>query len=145
MKARFVVSLVFPILATLVGATPTGGVAPLHVPVDATADDLIPDQYTIILKDDTPADAFRAHVSTVEAAALSSPLWGDDENGLRHVWDGELVKGYSGRFSGDVLDMIRRRPEVDFVEQSQIVRVAEVQEKATWVRHCSLSFFWRGI
>lgn len=127
--ASKLIYLLFPALARLVVASPSLGVAPLHVP---DSDALVDNQYIVVLKDETPADAFNAHVNFVDFASQSSPLWG--ESGLNHVWDGGLLKGYSGRFSEDVLDMIRRRPEVDFVEQSQIVRVSEKQEPSPWVR-----------
>lgn len=128
MASRFVY-LLLPVLAKLAVASPALGVAPLHIP---NSDSLVNNQYIVVLKDETPADTFDAHVNFVDFASQTTPLWG--ENGLNHVWDGSLLKGYSGRFSEDVLDMIRRRPEVDFVEQSQIVSVAETQNPSTWVR-----------
>lgn len=122
--------LLLPLLAGLVGASVVPGIAPLHIP-NVAPGSLIQNQYTIILKDETPSNAFDAHVNFVDVASQSLPLWG--ENGFIHVWNGGLLKGYSGRFSEDVIDMIRLRPEVKYVEQSQVVYIAETQSQSTWV------------
>lgn len=132
-KFAFSFFAVFARIATASPAPPS--LAPLHIP-SAPVHDIIPDRYIVVLKDSTPAEVFGAHVNLVEVAAQVSPLWGENRNGLRHVWDGELgsLKGYSGLFSEDVLEIIRRRPEVEYVEQTRILRLAGTQTEATWVR-----------
>lgn len=132
--------LLLPLLASVAGASPAPGIAPLYIP-HVVPDSLIENRYTIVLKDETPSDTFNAHVNFVDVASQTRPLWG--ENGLIHVWDGAgLLKGYSGHFSQDVLDMIRLRPEVKYVEQSQIVTITETQSDSTWVRIISVEKVW---
>lgn len=126
--------LLLPLLARFVCASPASGIAPLHIP-NVAPGALIENRYTIVLKDETNSDAFDAHVNFVDVASQNRPLWG--ENGFIHVWNGDLLKGYSGRFSEDVIDMIRLRPEVKYVEQSQIVTVAASQSQSTWVCYVS--------
>lgn len=128
--ASKLVFLLLPILSNLVAASPTFGIAPLYIP-NASPDALVENRYTVVLNDETPSATFNAHVNFVDVASQTRPLWG--ENGFIHVWDGGLLKGYSGHFSQDVVDMIRRRPEVKYVEQSQIVSIAETQSQSTWV------------
>jgi cerevisin len=44
--------------------------------------------------------------------------------GLKDVYDGP-VKGYSGHFTPETVDLIRQMPEVDYIEVDQIVRTME--------------------
>lgn len=74
------------------------------------------------------------------------------EGGIGHVYDSIVARGYAGRFSEGVIDMIRRRPEVKYVEQDQIVRLQSVQMDPPWVRvfACSrlayfLTFITKGL
>ena len=68
---------------------------------------------------------------------------GSDEGGLERVFRSEIVKGYTGRFSKEVVEMIRMMPEVEYVEQDQIMRVASTQENTTWVCFCSFHRIFR--
>ena len=124
-------SLLLPIATQLAAAFPTS-IAPLRVP-NVPSHKLIDNRYVVVLKDSTPVDAFHSHINLVEVAAQTNPLWG--ENGFKHVWDGafQTLKGYSGHFSEGVLDMIRSRPEVEYVEQVQMAELAGVQSDSTWV------------
>jgi cerevisin len=61
------------------------------------------------------------------AANESDPLQLDDDvkSGIHYVINGD-VKGYSGMFTESVVDKIREKPEVDYVEKDQIVRMCPV-------------------
>lgn len=66
------------------------------------------------------------------AAHSDDPLFGDDFAGVTHVYDGHIT-GYAGRFTQNVIEQIRRLPEVKFVEKDQIVRTQDIQRSAPWV------------
>lgn len=104
-------------------------IAPLYVPPAAK---LLDDSYIVVLKSDIPERLFNAHMSLLEASSRTKPVHGVD-SGLEHVFDNHIIRGYSGKFSKEVIEMIRMRPEVDYVEQDQIMRVAKTQDKAPWV------------
>lgn len=109
-------------------------VAPLHVP-SAPAHDLINNSYIVVFKDDVPPTVFASHLNFLQHAGQAHPLQ-DTENGINvaHVYDSSVAHGYAGTFSQDVLEMIRKRPEVDYVEQDQLAHAADVQANAPWVR-----------
>lgn len=52
----------------------------------------------------------------------------DDEmstKGVKHHYNMNLFKGYSGKFTPDVLDLIRKDPQVEFIEPDSIVRASD--------------------
>ena len=112
--------------------------APFYVP-EAPAHDLLNSTYIVMFRDDIPADAFQAHLSFLQFANDVHPLHtdtdGESVSGVAHVYDSIVTKGYTGRFSNDAIEMIRRRPEVKYVEQDQLMRpdTLQVQADPTWV------------
>ena len=111
-------------------------IAPLYIP-PAPAQDLVNNSYIVILKDDISPSAFTAHLNFVSLLKEVSPLQGDADDSefeSEHVYDSAIAKGYAGRFSEDAVEMIRRRPEVQYVEQDQIISGDSIQENAPWVR-----------
>lgn len=50
----------------------------------------------------------------------------------------KLQRVYAGTFSASVVDLIRRRPEVKYVEQESYMYPQVLQEPATWVGISSL-------
>ncbi|KAF8259573.1 peptidase S8/S53 domain-containing protein [Lactarius quietus] len=91
---------------------------------------LINNSYIVVFKKDTPQAIVDNHYNFFQAAHSEYPLL-DDESGIRHVYDSH-IKGYAGRFTDTVLQRIRKRAEVDYVERDQIVRTQEIQEGAPW-------------
>ncbi|KAJ7125306.1 peptidase S8/S53 domain-containing protein [Mycena epipterygia] len=83
-----------------------------------------------MLKQGAPAEALQNHFNFLQAAHETDPLV-DDSFAIRHVYDSGM-RGYSGRFSQGAVDKLRALPEVDFVEQDQIVRTQDVQKSAPW-------------
>lgn len=121
--------------------------APLYIP-DAPAQDLISDSYIVILNDDVLPSDFSSHLSFIEYASQIYPSPKANDNGgsaLSHIYDSEIAKGYSGTFSASVVDMIRRRPEVKYVEQESYMYPQVLQEPATWVGIISLPLTLNGI
>lgn len=111
-------------------------IAPLHVPaVDARL--VLNNSYIVMFKDDIPPSVFATHLSFVGFAKNTHPILAggveEGDSAIEHVYDSVVGKGYAGRFSPDVLEMIRRRPEVKFVEQDVRVYTNDVQNGAPWV------------
>ncbi|EJD08081.1 uncharacterized protein FOMMEDRAFT_101509 [Fomitiporia mediterranea MF3/22] len=104
-------------------------IAPLHHP-SVPAHRVVNDSYIVMFKDGVHPGAFDSHFSFLQQAHESDPLDGDD-SGLKHVWDAH-IKGYAGSFSRDVVERIRRQPEVAYVEHDQIVHALETQKGAPW-------------
>lgn len=105
--------------------------APIHTPQPTK---LINDSYIVMLKPSIDAQGMFTHLSFLEGAHAEDPLNGEDD-GLRHVYDTSTTKGYAGSFSQATIDRIRAQPEVDYIEQDQIVWAfeAQTQKNAPWV------------
>ena len=87
-----------------------------------------------MLKDNLPSLLMQNHINFLMAAHDADPLVGDDMAGISQIYDGH-IKGYAGRFTGKVVDEIRRMPEVSYVEKDQIVRTQDTQKSAPWVSY----------
>ena len=90
--------------------------------------------YIVMFKDDLPTSLMENHINFLMAAHNADPLVGDDMAGISQIYDGH-IKGYAGRFTGKVVDEIRRMPEVSYVEKDQIVRTQDTQKSAPWVSY----------
>lgn len=108
--------------------------------------------YIVMFKEDVAPALMANHLNFLQGVEEEHPLMGDLDVGLRHVYDGH-VKGYAGKFSSDTVHRIRQMPEVDYIEQDQIVRTLEIaepievdgtslktQKQAPWVRVLHLVF-----
>lgn len=110
---------------------------------------LINNSYIIMLKPGVDAQTMLMHFDLVSSTHAEHPLNGESSDaGLKHVYDGPKAKGYAGTFSDRTVERIRAQPEVDYVEQDQVVwaydvESMELQRNAPWVRNtCSaLSLF----
>ena len=127
---------------TLTHASPLS-LAPFYVP-EAPAHDLLNSTYIVMLKDDIPADAFRAHLSFLRFANDVHPLQPSGiseldedyvDSPIEHIYDSEIARGYAGRFSESVLEMIRTRPEVQYVEQDRKIYGYGRQNNPPWVSY----------
>ena len=113
--------------ASLVSALPSlrtaGHSAPIHISENAKE---VPNSYIVVFKDHVKHTDAAAHHSWVQDIHLSSqnqrtelrkrsqfPLTTDVFEGLKHTYNiaGSLL-GYSGHFDDEVLDQIRRHPDV---------------------------------
>jgi len=83
--------------------------------------------YIVILKDNLPVSLMQNHMNFLMAAHNADPLVGDDMAGISQIYEGH-INGYAGRFTTNVLDQIRRMPEVAYVEKDQIVRTQDIQK-----------------
>ncbi|KAJ7496681.1 peptidase S8/S53 domain-containing protein [Mycena latifolia] len=126
-------------LAAAVSSTPLS-TSPFYSPAQRTPLTLAPlstshrygainNSYIVMLKRDTPASVMQNHFNFLQAAHESEPLV-DDSFAIRHVYDS--MNGYSGRFSEGAVNQLRALPEVEYVEQDQIVYTQDVQKMAPW-------------
>ena len=95
--------------------------------------------YIVMLKDDVPVSLMQNHINFLMAAHNADPLEGDDMAGISQIYEGH-INGYAGRFTPNVLDQIRRMPEVAYVEKDQIVQTQEIntQKSAPWVSYACI-------
>ena len=133
------------LFATVLGAVALAlasplSLAPLYVP-DASPADIINNTYLVMLRDDIPQDAFQAHLQFLTFANGMHPLQpaSNEDFELDHVYNSVIARGYAGRFSEAVLEMIRRRPEVRYVEQDRKIHPDVEQRSPPWVR---FSIYW---
>ena len=95
----------------------------------------INNSYIVVLRDELPQAMIQNHLNFLQYAHASDSFLGDGfADGIRHIYDGEL-KGYAGEFTENVIEQIRRMPEVDFIEKDQIVRTMDIgiQKSSPWV------------
>ena len=95
--------------------------APVLLPHPEVAHNAINNSYIVVLKkgaalDDHVMAAQDAHASSTDTAF---------QGGIRHVYDSH-IKGYAGLFSQSTLEQLRAMPEVDYIEQDQLVYAVDV-------------------
>lgn len=115
-------------------------------------EDLIPHRYIIVFKDSISSDEINFHKETIQQIQLESvetlpendPFFASTNDlefsknvngGIQDSFDIEnLINGYVGYFTDEVIDFIRLNPLVKFVEQDSIVKASEfdTQNGATW-------------
>lgn len=105
--------------------------APLLIP-PGPAHDLVDNTYIVMFHDDIHPSVFTAHINFLELEKETN-VAGTDDITLERVYNSEIAKGYSGKFSRDVLDMIRSKPEVKYIEQDSKVYASDRQENTPWV------------
>ncbi|KAI9320513.1 serine protease 1 [Dichotomocladium elegans] len=116
-----------------------GDMAPLHVPSGAEA---ISGSYIVILKSTANVTQHHewvtAQVGPASGGAPSRDMYlnqaaaAEIANGIHHKYNSHTWKGYSGRFTDDMVDKIRRSPDVDYVEKDSVVYTSELQRDAPW-------------
>ncbi|KAF8320425.1 hypothetical protein DL93DRAFT_2164038 [Clavulina sp. PMI_390] len=106
----------------------TASFAPIYEAANA-----IPNNYIVVLKDGTTESDLLAHTSFIQTAALRSDALAPSNQtvGVKNVYM-QTVKGYSGHFDDLTLSLIRAAPEVDHVEQDQVVWASAIQNGAPW-------------
>jgi cerevisin len=102
-------------------------VAPL---VSSESAQVIPDSYIIVFKKHIDEVKVKYHHTCVhdyvseEKRSLSKRgLLGDFISGIKHTFDFDNFQGYSGRFSQEILDKIRRSDEVNILLTRETINV----------------------
>jgi cerevisin len=100
---------------------------------------VIPDQYIVVLKNELDKNTIEYHHNCVHSAIndenqniTKRGLLEEFVSGIRHVYYLDGFKGYSGKFSNEVLSKIRSSREVAYVEKDQVVYANELQRNAPW-------------
>ncbi|KAK1234244.1 proteinase B [Marasmius sp. AFHP31] len=93
----------------------------------------INNSYMVILRDDSPQSVVDNHMNFLQSSHFNGALL-PEHAGVRRIYDGGHIKGYAGEFSEAAIETLRLRPEVDYVEKDQVVKVAEIatQKTAPW-------------
>lgn len=107
----------------------------------------VPNSYIVVFKDHVSSDAATEHHTWVQDLHLSSvrtqtelrkrsqiPIVSDVLNGLKHTYHIGDILGYSGHFDEDVIEQIRKHPDVDYVEKDSEVHTmeADTETNAPW-------------
>lgn len=138
------------LLPLLVAASPTwtesihNGAAPI---LSSTSAKEIPDSYIVVFKKHVGASAASAHHSWVQDIHADNvrmelkkrSLFGFDNDphlGLKHTFHvaGSLM-GYAGHFHEDVIEQVRRHPDVEYIEKDSEVHHFEnpaIEKNAPW-------------
>ncbi|KAI9684832.1 MAG: serine protease [Trizodia sp. TS-e1964] len=152
---RSLVSL--SLLPLLVSASPFVLPATIHndaAPIlSSTEAQVIPDSYIVVFKKHVSSAAARDHHAWVQDLHVNTqatrnelrkrsqfPFVDDAFRGLRHTFEiGESLVGYSGHFDEDVIESVRRHPDVEYIERDSEVRTQtsgdadyETQRGAPW-------------
>ncbi|OMH81365.1 Subtilisin-like protease [Zancudomyces culisetae] len=92
------------------------------------------DRYIVVFKDGiTPYDnEYTSHFQQLHTTIQHyNSINNNQENSIRHLYQNALV-GYSGTFSSEVLDTIKKSKIVHYVEKDNIMRITETQSSAPW-------------
>ncbi|KAF8923028.1 serine protease [Dissophora ornata] len=106
--------------------------APIISSVDA---DIVPDSYFVVFKGGVRANDHSAWVHDLHKRDMTANgVWDNIASGVKHVYDMGSFQGIAGRFRPDVLEEIRKNPDVDYIERDQIVYASEIttQNRAPW-------------
>ena len=104
--------------------------APLMVPKDESL--MIPDKYIVVFKSPENGDHVVSSQSTTQANHvnwLQSLLSTSTDSKLEHSFNLDGLNGYTGYFSADIIDAIRKRSEIDYVEADQIMYAMNINFK----------------
>ncbi|KAF9938838.1 serine protease [Mortierella antarctica] len=94
--------------------------------------EVIPDSYFVVFKNGIRAQDNSGWVQDLHQRDVSVNGLSDLDSGVRHVFDMGSFQGLAGRFSPEVLDEIRRNPDVDYIERDQMVYASDTQKSAPW-------------
>ncbi|KAL6718717.1 proteinase B [Lecanora helva] len=144
------VSLILPLLPLMVSASPVlvdsihNEAAPVLSSTQAVE---IPDSYIVVFKKDVTQNSAASHHDWVQSQHLEIETAKRDLRkrsqfpmaafeGLRHTFNvaGGLL-GYSGHFDEDVIERIRRHPDVAYIEKDSEVHTMnspELEKNAPW-------------
>jgi len=115
------------------------GVAPLLSSSNAEA---IPDSYIVVFKEHVDSSAASSHHSWIQdihaetevrrtelRKRSQNPFTTEIFEGLKHTYNiaGNFL-GYSGHFDDEVIEQVRRHPDVEYVERDSVVHALETRD-----------------
>ncbi|NGN64154.1 S8 family peptidase [Streptomyces sp. A7024] len=124
-RATVIVAAVAAALGLQFAAVPSahGATAPTGDVRSAPADTAIPGKWLVVLKN--------GEVSKKNTASAARELTESADGTLGRVYR-EALRGFSAKLSKAEAARLARDPRVDYVEQDQVMRVADTQNNATW-------------
>jgi cerevisin len=115
-------SIVSYLLLVAAGMISCETLAPLMIPKDEAL--IIPDKYIVVFKGNQQPDHVVSSQSTAQinhASWLQTRLSGSSGSKLEHAFNLNGLSGYTGYFAADLIDEIRKRDEIEYVEADQIM------------------------
>ncbi|KAF9428980.1 serine protease [Podila epigama] len=109
--------------------------APVISSVEA---ETIPDSYFVVFKSGVRASDNAAWVQELHQTNLKQSGCHESVNseqpfeGIKHVYDMGEFQGLAGQFHPEVLNEIRKNPDVDYIERDQVVYANDIQKQAPW-------------
>ena len=120
--------------------------APIHTSANAKT---LENQYIVVFHPHTEDGAIAQHHSFLQTTLLAAPLvgpsgstqqplgWHNPLNDLfgmvKHTYNiTNKLKGYSGTFSSAAIDLLRKDPNVAYIEQDQEVSICAQEKNAPW-------------
>ncbi|KAK2741472.1 Secreted subtilisin-like serine protease sub11 [Myotisia sp. PD_48] len=96
------------------------------IPFEAPKEDLIPNSYIVVMKDEVTKLDFNSHVAwaTNLHHEILSKRGATSFAGMKFTYDVNGWLGYSGNFDEETLQEILDNPNVNYVEQDRIVRAS---------------------
>ncbi|KAG0374067.1 serine protease, partial [Mortierella sp. AD032] len=123
-------------VASTVVAFPSWGHSDNLAPLISSSNaDVVPDSYIVVFKDGVRANDHSAWASSLHKRDLTANgMWDNIASGVKHVYDMGSFQGLAGRFRPDVLDEIRKNPDVEYIERDQLVYASDIkiQNRAPW-------------
>ncbi|KAL8716446.1 MAG: hypothetical protein Q9220_000353 [cf. Caloplaca sp. 1 TL-2023] len=140
--------LALAVLPLLASSSPVIGVGTIHqdaAPIlSSTQSQEIPDSYIVVFKKHVSHEAATLHHSWVQDQHVEvgkakrqlskrSQVSLSTFGGLKHTYNlaGGFL-GYSGHFDEDVIDRVRRHPDVEYIEKDSEVHTMEHENSAPW-------------
>lgn len=104
-------------VASTAVAFPSWGNTDNLAPVISSSNaDVVPDSYIVVFKDGVRANDHSAWAASLHKRDLTANgIWDNIASGVKHVYDMGSFQGLAGRFRPDVLDEIRKHPDVSFL------------------------------
>lgn len=138
-------------LMVLLWTMVTGGVlcitlAPLMVPKDASL--VIPDKYIVVFKDADTEMSAQTTSQASHASWLQTRLSSAEEttqSKLEHAFSLDHLSGYTGYFSPALIDEIRGRDEVQYVEADQLMYAMHMDRPDDAMKQSVLAEFMQVI
>lgn len=104
-------------VASTAVAFPSWGSSDNLAPVISSSNaDVVPDSYIVVFKDGVRANDHSAWAANLHKRDLTANgIWDNIASGVKHVYDMGSFQGLAGRFRPDVLDEIRKHPDVSLL------------------------------
>lgn len=104
-------------VASTAVAFPSWGNSDNLAPVISSSNaDVVPDSYIVVFKDGVRANDHSAWAANLHKRDLTANgIWDNIASGVKHVYDMGSFQGLAGRFRPDVLDEIRKHPDVSLL------------------------------